>query len=126
MTWIECDSGITLDIAIGEKVFNYKVIASEKPRYIAVHPEKDLDKFYAESVRLPRYSGYIRDAWLVIEKIVEMGWAFSIKNMGRSWSCWIAEVDRSGLVVVDGRYGYANGDTAPEVICNAAMKAFSA
>lgn len=67
---------------------------------------------------VPRYSTSIADAWLVVEKMREMGWGFVFNSVGaRGARAFFTKGDR---------FFAEDGDTAPLAICLASLQAVAA
>lgn len=59
----------------------------------------------------------IDDAWLVVERMRELGWHPSVDDAQdlKNWTCTLAHMD--------GRFVHRGAATAPEAICRAALAA---
>lgn len=69
---------------------------------------------------IPRYSADIRLAWLVVEKVVADGMTVILNRLDGNdhWTFCIGEGD-----AVNGEIAEAEGETAPQAICRAAILA---
>lgn len=72
---------------------------------------------------LPQYSTSIADAWLVVEKMFELGWCFDLNLYSRYTAVFRKSYlpSRANTDSFEGKE-----DTAPHAICLAALKAVSA
>ena len=101
----------------GEIIDNWD---SKGPHDFLISPESDelrIANCGCESTTdLPDYSTSISDAWLVVDKFRDDGYAhFNLRSTSLSWS---AVFDRAGYGSFEAR-----ADTAPRAICLAALKA---
>jgi hypothetical protein len=81
-------------------------------------------KTYAIPEMIPEYSTNIADAWLVVEKMIELGWQYEVQGWGKQHghhSTFITWVPHNGGMkqIIH----HEEAETAPLAICLAALKA---
>ena len=126
-------AGRELDALIAEKVMGWKYhdwktsTAFEYTKYCFIcgctkrlHAPVAIDDFCGTKETPPHYSTQIADAWLVVEKLLEMGAWFSLSKNHHNftWDCRgiINERKDDEVRFID------HADTAPLAICLAALK----
>jgi hypothetical protein len=122
----EMEAGRKLDILITDKVLEWRRVEGSgymrQPRWMSPQGHVSID--------LPRFSAYIDDAWLVVNrllKIIPDLQSVEIKQLGekaafcRIWALLDGENSEQWDVLAE-----AGANTAPLAICRAALKAIAA
>jgi hypothetical protein len=125
-------AGRELDALVAEKVFGCKVRRAPEMYDYAYCECGDGEhgdqsnyerRFHDDPWDIRRYSTSIAEAWLVVEKLAQTEWDYSLeyKGKGRGYE-FTAEGYFGKWVDGQFRYGHTVADTVPLHICLAALK----
>ena len=121
-----------MDALVAEKVMGFHLMRyiNYPDREPVINPAMFPPDYTDEQIRIPNYSTDIAAAWLVVEKMSELGWYFNIATTDPYDVTFSVDVrdERHGTWDEDGQEdGWITHDvranTAPLAICRAALKA---
>lgn len=130
MGWINCDPVARWDAyAYGDPGDEWTRTSEEWCRGLGVAPHSQSFSFHADYKRpFPRYSQSIVAAWLLVDRLKELGWSMGLDfdldgEADVSFMHWVKESVLGGDYLTDGKSVSVIADTAPLAICLAALNA---
>jgi hypothetical protein len=119
--------GRELDALIAEKVMGLRVTWEDSQEEDGKDDPYILDDNgnYKWSSYVPYYSTSIQDAWLVVGKMRELGFYYSVGSIigSPATGVGITELHAAGFGIKHAPFETVQADTAPHAICLAALKA---